>query len=171
MSQFDNLITATFKQYHKDMIDALLNCSGCTVDCVVTLEGTKYTDCPNCKFDSINGKSANIYESGGPISFSHGVCPYCNGDGRTSSQATENVCLMAIWDSKKWIVNSPEKTANIAVQTMSKIDTYPTLKRATRLTIDSSLTPYGAPDYTRQGEPQPLGFGASNYIICSWSRA
>lgn len=171
-SPFDGIITPGFKLLHKQMIEALLDCDSCSIDCVATLEGTKFTDCPNCLKDNLGGKSANVYAGGGPIPFTHGMCPYCLGAGELTTQATETVCLMPIWDSKRWILSNPNiKVADIAVQTMSKINTYPVLQRTSKLTIDTSLTPLGIPDFIRLSNPEPLGFGGSNFIICSWGRA
>jgi hypothetical protein len=168
---FTGIITQLMKDTHKNMIDALLEDTALTVPCLLYYAGTKWTTCTNCGPNNIGGKSNNVYNGTGPAPFYHGVCPRCNGEYRLKVESTDTLYLCPIWDSKKWILNTPAlKTANIEVQTMSKITTYDDLKRATKIQIDSTINPYGTATFIRVGDPEPLGFGASNWIICSWAR-
>jgi len=169
---FTNIITAELKTLHKQMIDALLEDDALTVPCQLTYGATNFTDCPNCIFDSFGNKSSNKYQSGGPIPFYHGICPYCNGAGKISASSSETLYLMPIWDSKDWFKLSQNQVsmADISVQTMSKMPTYAQLIRCTSIQIDTNITQYGVPEFTRLGRPEPCGFGASTYIITSWKR-
>jgi hypothetical protein len=163
---FAGIITAELKTLHKNMIDALLEDDALTVRCVLHY-ASKFTDCPNCRINNVLGKSANIYVAGGPVPFSHGICPYCQSKGKIQEPQNETFYLMPIWESKGWY-NVP--TENIDVQTMSKITTFDNIKRATSITIDSTIQRFGVSDFVKVGAPEPLGFGASTFIICSWKR-
>ncbi len=166
---FTGIITQAFKDLHKHAIDATLEDTALTEACVLHYE-SKWTDCPNCGFNGLTGKSNGIYTDGGPVPFD-GICPYCNGHGRVQEPQNETLHLMTIWDSKRFIPQVGVNLGDIAVQTMSKIITYPNLSRATSATISSNIQKYGTADFVRLGEPGPLGFGASNFILCSWGRA
>lgn len=153
------------------MIDALLENDALTVPCTLTYGGTKYTECPNCIFDAVTSKSTNRYKSGGPVPFYQGPCPYCAGVGRIQlAPATETLYLMVVWDSKRWLLSDHAKTAEINAQTMSKITTYDNLKRCSKLTMNTEITRYGVSDFVRVGDPEPLGWGDDNFIVCSWKR-
>lgn len=167
---FANLITERFKRTHKNMIDSLID--GCGVTCRITFSATKFNECDNCSYDVIGGKSSNRYRSGGPVPFYHGVCPVCNGSGKIQNIETENVVLAPIWDSKQWMNLQQNKvnTAEIDVQTLSKIDTYSKLMRATSLVIDTAIENYGVPQFIRVGNPEPCGFG-STHIVTNWRRS
>ncbi len=169
---FSGIITQAMKDTHKHMIDALLEDTALTVPCTLHYLDTKFTTCTNCLPNNIGGKSSNVYKAGGPIPFSHGLCPYCNGQYRISATATDELYLMTIWDSKRWILNNPAiKAAKIDVQTMSKITTYGALDRASKVTLDANIKNYGVADFIKVGDPQPLGWGGNNWIIFSWVRA
>jgi hypothetical protein len=169
---FAGIITSDFKLLHKQAIEALLENTALTVPCEVTLAGTKYTQCVNCVFDAVSGKSSNRYKSGGPIPFTQGLCPYCNGVGRKQIVTTEDIYLMPIWDSKKWILSNPNlKTADISVQTMSKLSSFALLNRASKIVIDTTNEALKTTDYTRVGDPERIAFGDTTFIITSWKRA
>ncbi len=168
---FAGIITPELKLLHKNMIDAILEDEALTVESTLIYSDTKFTECSNCII-SISGKSSGKYKAGGPLPFSNGVCPYCNGVGRTSGQSTEPLFLLAIWDSKKWILNDPAiKVAEIKVQTMSKMITYPQITRCTRIKFDTKIEGFGIGEFTRIANPSQLGWGDSNWIITSWKNA
>jgi hypothetical protein len=171
MTLFDDLITTEFKQYHKEMIDAVL--ISCSVPCRLIYSATRFNECANCYYDVIGGKSSNRYRSGGPIPFHHGVCPVCNGVGKIQNIETEDINLSPIWNSKDWysIGLTQVSMADISVQTMSKMVTYPKLVRATSIVINTSIEAYGMPEFVRVGRPEPCGFGGDYFVITSWKRA
>lgn len=170
MSKFTNLLTNTFKQYHVDMITETLRC--CNVTCTVITGVTKYTDCPNCIFDPIANRSTNRYQAGGPISFSVGLCPYCNGIGKIPDEQTETVTLCPIYDYKSWIpqIESNVESPEGFVQTLSLFSTYSTLEQAKEIIIDTSIDTNVRPRFERYSEPQPCGFGSSDFIVTMWKR-
>jgi len=161
------------KALHREGINMLLEEDGCcSVPCRVIYEGTKFTTCSNCIFDVIGGKSSNRYKTGGPVQFWQGTCPVCNGVGKISVTETDTIYALPIWNSKDWILSNPKiNVANIMVQTMSKINTYPQLKRTSAIVIDTAIELYGVPEFVRIGDPSPLGLGESSYVITSWGRA
>jgi hypothetical protein len=83
--------------------------------------------------------------------------------------------LAAIFDSKDWIkwnkdILSPY-TPDMFVQTISKfIETYTKLKRTKHIIIDTNIRDYTIRMYERYGEPEPVGLGASTYVITMWKR-
>lgn len=168
MSLNTNFVNAAFKKLHKDAIDSLLENTALTVPCLLKYGRTKFEDCPNCLWDNIGGKSSNRYQTGGPIPFTHGICPYCDGAGRLSSEETEEIYLMPIWSSKDWypISQTSVNMADIAAQTMSKIDAYEKIIRAQSIIIDTSL-PFQQ-EFIRLGRPEILGLGDSTHILTSW---
>jgi len=169
---YSGIITAELKLLHKNLIDALLEDDAATVECTLIFSDTKFTECTNCYINNVTGKSSGRYKAGGPIPFTNGQCPYCYGVGKISAESTSGLWLLPIWDSKKWILNDPAlNVAEINVQTMSKITTLPSLIKCTRLKIDDKIEGHGIGEFTRIGNPQPLGFGDSNWIIISWKRA
>jgi hypothetical protein len=167
---FEGIITQGFKDTHKYMIDALLEDTALTVECTLHYLETKFTVCTNCYPNNIGGKSSNIYRPGGPIPFSHGLCPYCNGLYKISATASDTLYLMTIWDSKRWLLDTFAKTAKIDVQTMSKITTYGQLHRASKVTLDASIKNLGITDFVKVGDPKVIGYGGDHWIIYSWVR-
>lgn len=173
MGQFDSIITDAMKTMFKDAIDALLRSDGLSLPCRFIYGGTKYINCPNCLFNSITGKSSNIYTAGGPVPFSQGICPYCNGEGKVLQEATTSpVYMLVIWDYKKWIpmavpVESPEGM----IQTITTKDVLPEIKKAKELVVDTNIEAFVRHRFIREGEPNPAGFGASDYVITLWKRA
>ena len=170
---FAGIITPELKQLHKFMIDAILEDTALTVPCTLIYNATKYTECSNCIINNITGKSSGKYKTGGPIAFTNGQCPYCNGVGKVKVESTDTIYLLSIWDSKKWIIPSElaTKVADIAVQTMSKMTTYPQITRCSQLQIDTKIENFGIPRFERMCNPQPLGWGDDNWIITTWKRA
>ena len=104
------------KQIFNNHIDIILANTGLTIPCTLVYEGTKLTVCPNCQYDTISKKSANLYKGGGPLPFANGqTCPYCLGAGTTNSQMAEDAVYFAVLtDSKNFVgaVNSPEIEAS-----------------------------------------------------------
>lgn len=166
---FSGIITQDLKNLHENMISALLEDDACTVLCTLHYF-SKWTDCPNCQFNAVTGKSANKYTSGGPISFPDGQrCPYCLGEGRIQIPETESVWLMPIWDKADFIDIIDIDMADVKAQTMSKTAlTYDKLTRCTKITIDEANKRLGITDLVRVGRPQIMGFGRGAFIVTSW---
>lgn len=171
MGQFDGIITTELKTLYRDAIDALLRSDGLTLPCRFIYGGTKYTLCPNCKFNSMTGKSNNVYVSGGAQPFYHGQCPMCGGEGKIPSEATEPVNLAVIWDYRRWLpmgvhVESPDGM----IQTISSMDLIDQIKKAKEVIIDTNIEKYVRHRFMRASEPNPAGFGSDDYILTLWKR-
>lgn len=166
---FSGIITRELKTLHENMINALLEDDACTV--LSTLYyASKFSDCPNCQFNAMTGKSANKYTIGGPINFPDGQrCPYCLGEGRIQIPQTEELWLMPIWDKANFISDLTINMADVKAQTMSNTaSTYDKLSKCTKITLDEANKRLGISDLVRLGRPQLLGFGKGAFIITSW---
>ena len=174
MSSFTGIITSQFKTLFTDMIDALLEDSALTVPCQLIFTNTQFTECPNCIYDSQSGRSSNLYNDTGPISFDQGVCPYCHGIGSVVTDNTLNLNLMVLWNYKDWIGwnGIPDDTGMAfgQVQTISKISTLPDIKNAQEIIIDTDIQHYVKHRFQRSSEPNPVGLGADSYIATMWKR-
>lgn len=160
---------AELKTLHQNAIDSVVD--NCAVVCQI-IYPPKKNDCPNCIW-SPSGKSTNKYQAGGPIPFSTGVCPYCNGAGVIYTEPTENINACVFWSAKDWlkIEDLNVKIQNGMVQTWSHKTTYPLIKRAKELIIDTSLSTLHKNRYTRAGEPWWCGFGESRYCVTMWQES
>lgn len=160
------------KTLFTNAIDALLEDDACMVPCRLIFEGTKFTDCPNCILSVSTKVSSNKYQTGGPMPFNTGICPYCQNRGLIRDEQTETVYLLPIWDYKDWVgwKGSSEKSryANGSVQTMSAMSTISNLKRAKEIIINTDIEKYTHHRFTIDGEPTPIGFGADSYIFTMW---
>jgi len=172
---FSGIITSEFKTLYTNAIDALLEDDACMVQCTLVYEGSKFTDCPNCIFDPVTGKSSNIYVSGGPLEFHTGICPYCGGMGRIEDKQTESIYLLPLWNYRDWIgwagTAEGSRAADGMIQTISKMSTITSIKRAKEVIINTALTQYTNHTFTRASEPNPCGLGNDAYIFTMWKRA
>jgi hypothetical protein len=174
MGNFDGIITASFKQLFVDAIDALLENTALTVPCQLLFENTTFTECPNCILDVMSGRSSNIYKSGGPIAFTQGYCPYCNGVGRITTDNTINLNIIVIWNYKDWIgwAGVPDNTMTPfgQCQTLSKMSTISDIKNAKEIILDTDIESHVKHRFSRISEPNPIGLGADSYIVTMWKR-
>lgn len=152
-------------------MDAFLASSGLTTECVLNYGVKNVTECPNCIYDSALKKSANIYKSGGPISFEdYQICPYCRGAGLYGSQQTENIYLAVLWDYKSWLIK-PINLENPTgyIQTICSKNYTTKILQAQDMFIPSVNSP-DSPAFILDGEPTPAGLGDQNYIISQWKK-
>lgn len=172
---FLGLINEEFHQMYVDAIDAAIASCAMSVPCRISYGVTKYSECTNCIYSPVSQRSTNKYKSGGPAPFTTGLCPLCAGAGRIPVETTEDICLTPVWDYKSWIpISSVHKILAQSpegfVQTISKIDTVNTLKRAKDIVIDTDIENYTRHKFQRWGEPEPVGLGRSSYIVTMWKR-
>ncbi len=173
MGQFDGIITAEHKTIFRDAIDALLHSDGLTLPCRFIYGGTKYVLCVNCQFNSMTGKSNNVYLSGGPVPFYHGQCPMCGGEGKIPQEATSDpIYLAVIWAYRKWLpmsvkVDSPDGM----IQTICAMDRISQIKKAKEIVVDTNIEKFVRHKFMRDSEPEPAGFGSDDYIVTLWKRA
>lgn len=133
----------------------------------------KKTDCPNCIYDGIGKKSANIYQSGGPYPFDNGmICPYCNGDGYKLDTPTEVINLRVYWTKKDWV----KSVGNIAIpdgsiMVIGFITDLPKFLKCTEIKISNETAGYIDYKYIRSAEPFPWGLRKKRYFVGFLTRA
>ncbi len=171
---FSKLISPLFKKTFTNAVNALLEDTAATVPCKLIYSSGKYESCPNCLINPVTGKSSGVYNGSGPISFSTNQCPYCLGVGKKEVKEEEEIYLMVVWDSKKWMqmastIQNPEGF----VQTFCNIDKMPKLKRAKEIYINTNIDNYIHAKYVRNGEPEPCGccVGDEAFIVTMWKKA
>ena len=169
VSPFVGLITSDMKTLFTNAINALLEDDSCTLICRFIYEGTKFEDCINCLLGP-SGRSANIYQDGGPIPFRSGqTCPLCGGVGKIISDSTETINMMVIWNYKEWVpMNASINVPEGSIQTLSKLATLDEIKRVNEIIVDTDIESYVKHRFQREGEPNPCGFGASSYVATIW---
>jgi len=137
--------------------------------------GGKKTTCPNCEIDAINGCSAHIYKSGGPIPFTTGSpCPTCNGVGFIYTEASDSFYMAVLWNElrAKFInlgIKLDDKT--IYAQSICAIEKHPMIIKAQSAVLNTNLEGYGMQRYERESDPTPFTFGYKTYIVTLWRRA
>lgn len=171
---FDKIITKEFKKLFNSAIDTLLAENALTVPCKLKFESTKRDLCYNCVFDPMANRSANIKKDNAPIHFhDYGICPVCNGFGYVDTARDEIINLAIIFDSKYWL-NWGSRSMNIPegmVQSLSSITLLPKIRNCKEMVMDTSLSEYGNYNYSRAGDPEPVGLGSNDYIITMWQRS
>lgn len=168
---FENIITSQMKTMFDDAIKALLTETALTIPCVFKYAGsTNQNLCHNCIFDPISKRSANLYNGTGPDPFYEGqICPVCQGFGLLESDASENINIAVIFDSK-YFINAGPRNINIpdgTIQTLCVSTYMNSIKNCSELvtTVENILY-----SYRRVSEPQPMGFGNTNFIMTMWQR-
>jgi hypothetical protein len=158
------------KTLYNSMIDIVLAEKGLTIPCTLVYETSKLSQCPNCVYDTISKKSANIYNGTGPISFVNGqTCPYCLGEGITSNSASESAVNFAVLtDSKNFVgsVNIPD----IDAQTICSISHLDSIKKCSKIIFNTDIPSLTNNIFIRANEPTPVGLGDNRYIFTNWKR-
>lgn len=171
---FDNLITPEFKQIFNNSIDTLLSQHSLSVPCLLTYNNSKKDLCYNCEFDAISNRSSNMPKIDAVVNFPRfTMCPVCNGFGYIDTSTQDSIYLAIIFDSKYWL-NWNSKTVKIAdnmIQTISKIDLLPKIKGCKEMIINSNLSAYDNYRYALAGDPEPVGLGSHDYIVCMWTKS
>lgn len=168
---FSGIISDTLKDTFNNAIDALLASDGLTRKCTILYVTASYTECPNCYVNAANGKSNGVYKPGGPIPFTKGICPHCNGVGRISAVSSDTVYLGILTDPKKFLKTTFQSPAipTGTIQTVSIVsETYQKLKNAEFLYIDIDNADYRTKKYTLAGVPEFIGLGDNRYCVAYW---
>lgn len=169
---FSGIISAEFKQLHKNMIDALLEDDALTVPCKFVYTGTKFQQCTNCVYDPIGGKSSNVFLAGGPQYFHNGqTCPACGGEGVKPVVSSETIYMMVIWDSKSWytMASNVVRIPEVMIQTMCKKEVYPKIMKVSYIEI-TDIEGNGTQRFMRHGDPEYLGFNSNDYALTMWKK-
>ena len=169
---FAGIINSDLKNLFNDAIKALLEDSGATVPCTLYYGITKWESCSNCLYDPIGRKSSNRFQDGGSVPFPFGgVCPVCNGAGKRPLIKTENIYLAVIFDYKQFMsMSAPVNNPEGLIQTIGKKETTPKIKRAKEIQVATDIAAYSDHRFQRVSEPEPVGFGNSEFVICNWKR-
>lgn len=172
---FSGIITSEMKTLFTNMIDSLLEATALTLPCKLVYGGTKITICPNCVYDPLSGKSSSRYKTGGLVEFNNGqICPVCSGVGKISTDTSETLYLMVIYNSLEWTKlagkNNTAQTGESYTLTFSAISTYPNLQQAQHIEIDTSISDVVTNKYIRVGDLEIYGFGASSYVMGKWHK-
>lgn len=115
-------------------------------------------NCPNC----IPGHP-NSYKTGGPIPFSFGPCPYCDGNNFIEITTTENIRLRVYSQKKDFIkIATNTQIDDGMMQVIGKIENLSKMKKANYFLLYSD-TGFGDWYYELSGEPVPFGFGSSQF--------
>jgi len=169
---FSGIITSDLKNLFTDALKALIEGGAGTIPCSLYYGITKWESCPNCLYDPIGKKSSNRFQNGGPVPFQFGgICPVCNGDGKRPVITTDTIDLVVIFDYREFVnmsipVNNPEGF----IQTMGTKEATPKLKRAKEIKVATDIAGYADHRFQRVSEPEPLGFGNNEFVICTWKR-
>ena len=161
-----NIITSDFTDLHEAAIDEIIR--GLGVNCRLIYKGSKWEPCPNCYVNPQTGKSTGTYKTGGPISFSTGVCPYCKSHGRVTTDTSEDIQMAVIWDQKQFM-NTVVPVDGNQVQTIVQVEYFHQLKKATQIIIDTSLSDYSSNVFQRVGDPSFAGF-THKFVFLNWKR-
>lgn len=159
------------KTIYNQQINLLLASTGLTTQCIFNYGTSKNTICPNCVFDPNLKKSSNKYKAGGPIPFVIGkICPYCSGMGFYGEIKTKCGYLAILWDYKTWI-NPPTNISNPEgfIQTICDRTYLNDIRTCKDITVVyNSLG--SNPIFQLHAEPNPVGLGDNNYLICTWKK-
>lgn len=169
MTAWANVITTGFIQTWVDAIDTTLATGALTQPCTLYYANNYSTECPNCLWSSFDNRSAGIYQSGGPQSFT-GICPVCHGVGRVNEDTSETLYLMTIVDSKSFRKKYPIDVVHKMAETLCSKDFYDKIRQANEVVLDTTMSPSDQNRYKRYGDPSEISFGTTAYILTSWEK-
>lgn len=160
-----------YKSIYNEMIDSILASTGLTTPCTLVYESTKLQACPNCIYDPIGKKSANLYKSGGPLVFSNGqTCPYCLGQGTTLNYSSEEEVYFALLTNAKDFISTLNEP-NVVAQTICSISYIDKIRKCSKIIFNTNITNLSNNIFIRANEPQPVGLGDNKYIFTNWARS
>lgn len=132
--------------------------------CTLTFPAQK-SECDNCKLDPYTKRSAHIYKAGGPIEFTYGTCPRCQGAGTLEVPKTDSIRLRTYWDEKTWrdigIKVADSDTVCVVIGYMVDL---PKLERADTILLNNDLKNIRNYRCARNGEVRPWGFRRNRYF-------
>ena len=162
-SSFDALIAT----YHENCVAMIDNYFG--VNCKLTF-GTTKSVCINCNFNPITKKSSNTYKTGGPIVFDGSICPYCDGEGYTSLETTENIKLRVYPNRKNWLkIAIPATVKENSIQTIGHLRDMSKCRTAKYITANTDVSGHVVYNFQLAGEPIIHGLD-KKFFIAFWNR-
>jgi hypothetical protein len=166
-----DLITSDFLDLYTEGEDTMY--SGLAIACELIYPPVR-TECPNCELDPVSMKSANIYKVGGPISFSGGVCPFCNGIGFNESNNTESINLQVNWNAQTFVQPYRQRAlvnqGKTMIQVKGRLVDLPKFMQAIELIVNKALEGYIRYKFSISGEPIPSGLRQNKYFYALLER-
>lgn len=130
--------------------------------------------CVNCVFDPVGNKSSNRWLNGGPMRFTSGICPMCNGQGRRAEEVTEVIKMSLIWEPKNFIIPVPNVDIRVpfgVIQSRGYIKDIGKIQRASYVVMELPVSPAIRQRYTLRGEPgTPFSIVQARYFVATWER-
>lgn len=167
---FSGILTDELKTLFIQGISALLASNSCSRTVQLIYKGTKFEDCINC-VQPVGGGGNATYQAGGPIPFNHGICPLCNNASKKVVQTTENINAVILWEPSQWVLNAPVNIPEGFIQTFTKIENLPKIKRAQEALMNTTISNYHKYRYVREGEPWPCGLSEDKFLLTNWKKA
>lgn len=143
-------IGSGFLSYYYAVADELIDTQGVGEAC--RLYFVSKTNCPNC-LKGAPGK----YRPGGPIEFSIGMCPYCNGKNYVENVTNRDVNLRTYWREQDWRKIAKIEFREGRVMVIGYMRDYDDFRKATHMRFFTDLDQEYK--YKLTGEPMPHGFG------------
>lgn len=129
-------------------------------------------ECSNCVLDVFGQRSSNIYKAGGPIPFTDGLCPYCEGVGYKEIETTETLKLRVNWSKKQFIKIATLTTVpDGAVQIIGFLSDLPKIQRSSYIILNSDQNDNYTWAYILYSEPMPHGFKQNRYFVATLVKA
>jgi hypothetical protein len=67
-------------------------------------------------------------------------------------------------------MSTPVNNPDGLIQTIGKKEVTPQLKRAKELQVATDISAYANHRFQRVSEPEPIGWGDSEFVLCTWKR-
>ena len=150
-----------FDQYN-EVCDYLLENDNFSRICTLIFPAKKVA-CADC-IAFANGDSSNVYQHGGPATFSYNACVYCGGTGYKEEEVTDTIRLRIYWSRKDWVKINTIVIPQAEVQVIGKVSDLPQLLRANNIKLiseDKNLNSF----FKLSCDPFLHGFGKTRYFV------
>lgn len=161
---FSGLISEDFLDFSTQAEDEMFR--GLAVACTLIYPPTRQ-QCPNCVQNPFSHHGGNVYKSGGPVPFTGGLCPICNGENFKVVENTESIQLQVAWQVKGFLDLFKQKAIAQAPKTFIQIKALntdlPKIIQSIEFIINTPLTPYIRYRFTKASEAIPSGIRQNKY--------
>lgn len=165
-------ITPAIRRLAANAIDTMIGELG--KDCLLFLPPEK-RKCPNCYFDSIQGKSSGKYNGDGPKPFTRPPCPVCRGSGFDPDVMVNTVVVRFLieWNPKSFLTIQPGiQFPQGTVQTKGFVTDLPLVMQSEKIIIDYHNAKFSSHEFVKKGEPIIQGnIVPSRYFVAFWERS
>jgi len=153
-----------FNQYF-ETVDSFLTSEFTSYNCILHYT-PRHIACINCVFDGKGG--TNVYNGTGPMSFTFGLCPVCNGKGFKDEEVTETI-RFRIYGEKNNFIKGHSQTNNIeysdgSLQIIGHLSDVPKVVKANKILVNSDEEKYRKWEYKLNSEPFKHGFGNRYFL-------